>query len=52
MKSHLSAYSTAKSHAVLSTGEVIRMFRELKGWTQAELARLRHQCHKYQPFGK
>ena len=28
----------AKRHAVLTTGEVIRMLRELKGWTQAELA--------------
>jgi len=28
----------AKSHAKLTTGEVIRMLRELKGWTQAELA--------------
>ncbi|MFZ5761317.1 MAG: helix-turn-helix domain-containing protein [Thermodesulfobacteriota bacterium] len=28
----------AKSHATLTTGEVIRMLRELKGWTQAELA--------------
>ena len=28
----------AKPHAVLTTGEVIRMLRELKGWTQAELA--------------
>jgi len=39
MKSRISAYSVAKSHAVLSTGEVIRMLRELKGWTQTELAR-------------
>jgi transcriptional regulator with XRE-family HTH domain len=39
MKSHLGAYRTAKPHAVGSTGEVIRMLRELKGWTQAELAR-------------
>jgi transcriptional regulator with XRE-family HTH domain len=39
MKSRLSAYSAAKSHAVLTTGETIRMLRELKGWTQAELAR-------------
>jgi len=39
MKSRLSAYITAKSHAVLTTGETIRMLRELKGWTQAELAR-------------
>jgi DNA-binding XRE family transcriptional regulator len=29
----------AKAHAKLTTGEVIRMLRELKGWTQAELAR-------------
>ena len=28
----------AKPHAVLTTGEVTRMLRELKGWTQAELA--------------
>jgi transcriptional regulator with XRE-family HTH domain len=33
-------FVTAKPHAVLSTGEVIRMLRELKGWTQGELARL------------
>jgi len=32
-------FVTAKPHAVLSIGEVIRMFRELKGWTQAELAK-------------
>jgi len=32
-------FITPKPHAVLSTGEVIRMLRELKGWTQAELAR-------------
>ena len=28
----------AKPHTKLTTGEVIRMLRELKGWTQAELA--------------
>jgi transcriptional regulator with XRE-family HTH domain len=28
----------AKPHIEVSTGEVIRMLRELKGWTQAELA--------------
>lgn len=33
------AFVRAKSHAKLSTGEVIRMLRELKGWTQEELAR-------------
>ena len=31
-------FTSAKTHAVLSTGEVIRMLRELKGWTQVELA--------------
>lgn len=29
----------AQAHAALSTGEVIQMLRQLKGWTQAELAR-------------
>ena len=29
----------AKPHVRLTTGEVIRMLRELKGWTQAELAK-------------
>jgi transcriptional regulator with XRE-family HTH domain len=29
----------AKPHIALTTGEVIRMLRELKGWTQAELAK-------------
>lgn len=28
-----------KAHAALTTGEVIRMLRELKGWTQTELER-------------
>ena len=32
------AFVPAKSHAKLTTGEVIRMLRDLKGWTQAELA--------------
>ncbi len=39
MKSRQSEYIAAKSQAVLTTGETIRMLRELKGWTQAELAR-------------
>jgi transcriptional regulator with XRE-family HTH domain len=39
MKSRLSEFNAARSHAVLTTGETIRMLRELKGWTQAELAR-------------
>ncbi|MBN2090201.1 helix-turn-helix transcriptional regulator, partial [candidate division KSB1 bacterium] len=29
----------AKQHATLTTGEVIKMLRELKGWTQEELAK-------------
>jgi len=32
-------FEEAKSQAVLTTGEVIRMLRDLKGWTQAELAK-------------
>ena len=39
MKTPRGSLSPAKAHTVLSTGEVIRMLRELKGWTQAELAR-------------
>ena len=35
----VNTYSPAKKHAALTTGEVIRMLRELKGWTQEELAR-------------
>lgn len=37
-KSKRSQFVPAKSHADLTTGEVIRMLRELKGWTQEELA--------------
>jgi len=33
-----SEFVPAKPHAKLTTGEVIRMLRELKGWTQADLA--------------
>jgi transcriptional regulator with XRE-family HTH domain len=32
-------YKPAKQHAILTTGEVIKMLRELKGWTQEELAK-------------
>ncbi|MCL4491191.1 MAG: helix-turn-helix domain-containing protein [Nitrospirae bacterium] len=32
-------FVSAKPHVAITTGEVIRMLRELKGWTQAELAR-------------
>ena len=31
-------FVSAKPHVTLTTGEVIRMLRELKGWTQSELA--------------
>jgi transcriptional regulator with XRE-family HTH domain len=31
-------FVAAKAHATLSTGQVIRMLRELKGWTQETLA--------------
>jgi len=34
-----SEFVPAKPHAKLTTGEVIRMLRELKAWTQAELAK-------------
>jgi len=32
-------FGPAKQHAVLTTGEVIKMLRELKEWTQEELAK-------------
>ncbi len=31
-------FVNAQAHTTLTTGEVIRMLRELKGWTQEELA--------------
>jgi transcriptional regulator with XRE-family HTH domain len=40
MKKKRDEFVAAQPHATLSTGEVIRMLRELKGWTQTELARL------------
>ena len=39
MEINKSNYIPAKEHAVLTTGEVIKMLRELKGWTQEELAK-------------
>ena len=39
MKKKKSDFVPARQHAELSTGEAIRMLRELKGWTQDELAR-------------
>ena len=38
MKHSTAHVSPAKAHAHLNTGEVIRMLRELKGWTQEDLA--------------
>jgi transcriptional regulator with XRE-family HTH domain len=39
MKSRSSQkFVAAKAHATLSTGQVIRMLRDLKGWTQEKLA--------------
>ena len=31
-------YAAAESHALLTTGDVIRILRELKGWTQKTFA--------------
>jgi transcriptional regulator with XRE-family HTH domain len=39
MKKRSRNFETARAHATLTTGEVIRMLRELKGWTQQELAK-------------
>ena len=38
-KTNKGDYIPAKRHAVLTTGEVIKMLRELKGWTQEELSK-------------
>ena len=39
MKIKKSNYKPAKQHTILTTGEVIKMLRELKGWTQEELSK-------------
>ena len=31
-------FVTATSHAKVTTGEIIRMLRQLKGWTQSDLS--------------
>lgn len=38
-KVNIKDYVPAEKHAVLTTGEVIKMLRELKGWTQEELSK-------------
>lgn len=37
-KSKMKQFAPARPHASLKTSEVIRMLRELKGWTQEELS--------------
>lgn len=39
MKINPHEFHPARSHASLTTGEVIRILRQKKGWTQAELAK-------------
>ncbi len=39
MKTNKSDFKPAKQHAILTTGEVIKMLRDLKGWTQEELSK-------------
>ena len=39
MRKKKNRFVSAKPHARLTTGEVIRMLRELKGWTQEDLAK-------------
>ncbi len=39
MKINKLNFKPAKQHTVLTTGEVIKMLRDLKGWTQEELAK-------------
>lgn len=48
-----SEFVPAKPHIKLTTGAVIKMLRELKGWTQAGACKAqRHHLYQYQPAGK
>ncbi len=38
-KANKDDFIPAKQHAILTTGEVVKMLRELKGWTQEGLAK-------------
>ena len=38
MKIHKDEFMPAQKHADVTSGEAIRMLRDLKGWTQEELA--------------
>jgi len=38
-KTNKDDFIPAKQHAILTTGEVVKMLRELKGWTQEDLAK-------------
>jgi transcriptional regulator with XRE-family HTH domain len=35
----MTEFTLARPHTRLTTGEVLKMLRDLKGWTQAELAK-------------
>jgi transcriptional regulator with XRE-family HTH domain len=39
MSNRNSDFAPAKKHASVSTGEAIRILRDLKGWTQEDLAK-------------
>ena len=46
-------FVSVKRHADLSTGEVIQILRDLKGWTQEDLARaFGNRCGEYQFAGE
>ncbi len=42
MNIHLKDFVSAQTYRQVTTGEVIRILREKKGWTQEELARQSH----------
>ena len=44
MKINSKDFVSAQAHAVVTSGEVIRILRDKKGWTQVELARRSGIC--------